>query len=75
MRIAKKFEDFVFVLFMAFTMSMLMSAMVTFINLGIGGFPERWLRAWGIAFAVALPLILILSPIGRRIAAAVVEKE
>ena len=75
MPIPPKYEELVFVVFMAFSMSMLMSAMVTFINLGWGGFPWRWLRAWGVAFTVALPLILVLSPIGRRVAAAVSQKK
>ena len=74
MPIPKKHEELVFAVFMAFTMSMLMSAMVTLLNLGLAGFPWRWLRAWSIAFTVALPLILVLAPLGRRFAAAVTEK-
>ena len=63
----RRYADLAFATFMAFSMSMLMSSMITAINLGAAGFPERWLRAWGIAFTVALPLILVLAPIGRRL--------
>jgi len=63
----RKYSELAFVFFMAFSMSMLMSAMVTFLNLGAEGFPFRWLRAWGIAFSVAFPLVMILSPICRRL--------
>ena len=71
----KKFENVAFVFFMAFCMSMIMSAIVTMLNLGAAGFPERWLRAWSIAFSIAFPLILVLAPLGRKFAAAVTQKE
>ena len=74
MRLPRSYAEPAFALFMSFTMSMLMSAMVTLLNLGSAGFPDRWLRAWGIAFCVALPLVLILAPIGRRLVARITEQ-
>ena len=74
MRLPRRFQNVAFVFFMALTMSMIMSAIVTMLNLGWAGFPLRWLRAWGIAFSFAFPLILILAPVGQRFAAAITER-
>lgn len=71
MKLPRRHAPRLFALFMAFNMSMLMSAVLTFVNLGEAGFPGRWLHAWGVAFVVALPLILVLAPLGQRFVAKV----
>ena len=62
-----------FALFMAACMSGLMSALLTFINIGVGAFPQPWLHNWGIAFCIAQPCILVLDPIGQRVVAHLTE--
>ncbi|HSW11633.1 MAG TPA: DUF2798 domain-containing protein [Solimonas sp.] len=73
MKIPRRHAPRLFALFMAFSMSMLMSAVLTLVNLGPAGFPGPWLHAWTVAFIVALPLILLLAPLGQRFVAAITE--
>ncbi|MBU3919065.1 MAG: DUF2798 domain-containing protein [Alphaproteobacteria bacterium] len=58
-----------FGLFMAFFMSFLMSGAITALNIGFPpDFSGRWMHAWGIAFVLAYPAILIVAPVARRLA-------
>ncbi len=64
----------VFGLFMAFLMSFLMSGAITAINVGVPeDFVSRWMRAWGLAFLLAYPAILIVAPVARRLALRIAE--
>jgi hypothetical protein len=59
---------FIFPVAMAFFMALLMTAVITFINLG---FPPNYLSQWMKAFAVAWPLASVVAflavPLARRI--------
>lgn len=74
--ISRKYITQVFSFFMAFFMSGLMSLMVSLINMG---FDENilylWLRAWSIAFVIAFPTILIISPYVQKLVELVLEDE
>ena len=59
---------------MALFMSFLMSGAITAINVGIpSGFFGIWMHAWGYAFSIALPVILIVAPIVRRLTGLLAE--
>jgi hypothetical protein len=64
---------FIFPVAMAFFMALLMTAVVTFINLG---FPSNFFIQWMKAFAVAWPLASLVAfvavPLARRITAMIV---
>lgn len=72
--IAKKYAPLVFSFFMALLMSGIMSLVISLFNLGlVDGILLRWLKAWLFAFSVALPAIMLVTPLVRRLAAAVVR--
>lgn len=56
-------------------MSFIMSAAITFINLGwIEGFVEIWLHAWILAYFIAFPTILFVFPFARKLAIKIASK-
>jgi Protein of unknown function (DUF2798) len=65
---------FIFPIFMAFFMALLMTAVVTFMNLG---FPPNFVWQWMKAFAVAWPLASFVAfvavPLARRLTAMVIS--
>jgi hypothetical protein len=72
--IAKKYAPLVFSFFMALLMSGIMSLVISLFNLGlVDGILLRWLQAWLFAFSVALPAIILVTPLVRRLVAAAVR--
>ena len=72
--IARKFHPFVFAFFMAFLMSGLVSFVVTMLNIGfVANLLSIWLRAWGPAFIVAFPSVIVVVPIVRKLTEVVLE--
>ncbi|MDB9936340.1 DUF2798 domain-containing protein, partial [Candidatus Pelagibacter sp.] len=60
--ISKKFSQTLFMIFMSFGMSVIMSGVVTAVNTGIGdGFIERYFNSWLFAFPVALFAAITLA--------------
>ena len=58
--ISKKFSQTLFMIFMSFGMSVIISGVVTAVNTGIGdGFLERYFNSWLFAFPVALLAVLL----------------
>jgi len=57
--------------FTAFSTAILMTLALSFVMIlvlvGPKAFPMGWLRAWGLAFVVALPLTFVLPPTIRRV--------
>lgn len=69
-----KYTRIVFSFFMALLMSGIMSLVITVFNIGwVDNIVSIWLQAWLFAFSVALPTILIISPIVHRLVAIVVK--
>lgn len=65
---------FIFPVLMAGVMAFLMTALVTFLNLGL---PPDFLRRWAIAFVIAWPAATVAAfiaiPIARRATASIVR--
>lgn len=74
--ISRKYITQVFSFFMAFFMSGLMSLMVSLINMGFADdILYLWLKAWSIAFVIAFPTILIISPHVQKLVELVLKDE
>ena len=66
--ISKKYSQHLFIIFMAFGMSVIMSGVVTAVNTGISdGFLERYFSSWLFAFPVALFSAFTMAPIMRAL--------
>jgi len=64
----------IYCLMMSATMTGCVSATVTAVNLGFSSlFIKEWLYSWSIAFPVGLILLLLLSPLYRRIVESIVR--
>lgn len=69
MWLTKRQGDLLFVVLLAFGMSMVMSFFITLVNTSFDArLPQRWLKAWIISFAIAVPTALVLAPLCRRLA-------
>lgn len=74
--IPRKHQKLVFSFFMALLMSAIMSFVITVFNVGlVDNIFSLWLKAWSFAFAVALPTIVVVSPLVHKAVALVIEKE
>jgi hypothetical protein len=59
---------------MATFMSSFMSLAISFLNIGlIEGFVFIWLKAWLFSFFVALPTVMIVSPLVKKLVTRIVE--
>ena len=61
------------VIFVSFCMALIMSCAISFtmavVNIGfVDDFLFKWLRSWAIGFAVALPLVFIVSRLIQKLA-------
>ena len=59
-------------------LSMVMTCLVSFVSTFRGvelsaGFASKWLAAWGVSWAIAFPLLLLVTPIARSLTAIVVR--
>ena len=74
--ISKKYSQTLFMVFMAFGMSVIMSGVVTAVNIGISnGFLERYFNSWLFAFPVALFAAFTLAPIMRPLVNEIASKD
>ncbi|MDD5029112.1 MAG: DUF2798 domain-containing protein [Rhodoferax sp.] len=63
----KKFH-LVFSFVMGAMMIILMTFVITWVNVGLGAdFMQKWIKAFGIAYLVGVPVIFFLAPIARKI--------
>jgi hypothetical protein len=64
---------YIFPVVMAFFMALLMTGVITFINLGLtGDFLAQWLKAFAVAWPLASLVAFLAVPLARRITAAIV---
>lgn len=72
--IPKTYTSYVFSFFMSLLMSCIMSFVITVFNLGfVSNLPAIWLRAWSLAFVIAFPTIIAVTPIVRWLVGKVVQ--
>ena len=68
MKIKRKYYQLLFGFFVSIIMSLIMSFALTLINTGwVPHFFMIWLKSFGISFAVALPISLIIVPLIRKL--------
>ena len=68
----KKFH-LVFSLVMGAMMIFLMTFVITAVNVGFSdGFVRTWMKAFGIAYVVGVPVIFFLAPVARKLTAGLV---
>jgi len=66
--ISKKYSQNLFMIIMAFGMSVIMCAVVTAAGTGMGdGYLERFFKAWIFAFPVAIIAAFTMAPITRKL--------
>ena len=74
--IDKKYQPIVFAFFMALLMSCVMSLVISIFNVGmVDGILRIWLKACGFAFSVAFPIVLLVSPIVRKLVGLVIRQD
>tara|TARA_Y100001951_G_scaffold26950_1_gene20897 strand:- start:23517 stop:23711 length:195 start_codon:yes stop_codon:yes gene_type:complete len=60
---------------MSLIMSGVMSLFISLINVGfIDGIFCLWMKAWGMAFIVAFPCVVVVNPLVRRLVWLVVDQ-
>ena len=74
MKIKRKYYGLLFAFFVSIIMSIIMSLVLTLINVGWQPhFFMIWLKAFGISFAVALPISLIIVPLIRKLLERIID--
>jgi len=68
MKFPKKYSQALFIFFMGFGMSIIMSFAITYINTGMDiEFLSRWGKAWMAALPLALLVSSIVAPLSKKI--------
>ena len=74
--ISKKYSQILFLIFISFGMSVIMSGVVTAVNTGLSdGFIGRHFNSWLFAFPVALLAAFTMAPIMRPLANKIASKD
>jgi hypothetical protein len=75
MKINKKFEPYIFTVIMAFGMSLMMSFIISLINIGfVDHFFLIWIRAWIPAFFVALIPAFFMRKLARLVLNRIIDR-
>ncbi len=71
----QKYAPLLFGLILSGLMSLLVSGITTWRAVGFSeGYASLWASAWVTAWLVALPAMLVVAPLARRLVAALVER-
>ncbi len=74
--IDRKYQPIVFAFFMALLMSCVMSLVISIFNVGmVDNLLHIWLKAWGFAFSAAFPIVLLVSPVVRKLVGLVIRQD
>ncbi|WP_371228712.1 DUF2798 domain-containing protein [Pseudomonas sp. QE6] len=72
--IARRYSPLLFALILSGVMTLLVSGLSTFRAIGLApGFARLWLGAWFTSWCVALPLVLVIAPLTRRLVEKLVQ--
>lgn len=73
--INRKYHRIVFAFFMSLIMSCIMSLVISIFNMGlVSNIVAIWFKAWGPTFAVAFPVITLISPLVHKLTALVLDE-
>lgn len=71
----QKYHGIVFAFFMSLLMSCLMSFVITVFNIGlVHNLFFIWVKAWGFAFIIAFPAVILVTPAVRILVDLVIRK-
>ena len=74
--ISKKYAQPLFMIFMSFGMSVIMSGVVVAVNTGISdGYVGRWFYSWMFAFPVSLIAAFTIAPVMRPFVNKIASKD
>lgn len=74
--IHKKYQNVLFAFLMALFMSCFMSLVISIFNVGlVDNILQVWLHAWGFAFVVAFPAVMVVAPTVKRLVELVIQKD
>lgn len=69
-KLPKKYFHLVFSIIMGAIMVLLMTFVITLVNIGFASdFFARWMKAFAVAYVVAVPVIYFLAPMAKKLAA------
>ena len=75
MKLNKKFEPYIFTVIMAFGMSIMMSFIISLINIGfVDNFFLIWIRAWIPAFFIALIPAFFMGKLARSVLSKIIDR-
>ena len=64
----KKYSNLLFILVMGFSMSLLMTLIITYVNTGMDkGYLIRFLKAWAVGLPIAITTALLVGPILKKL--------
>lgn len=73
-KLPKNYFHLVFSLIMGAIMVLLMTFVITLVNVGMANdFLFRWMKAFAVAYVVAVPVIYFLAPMAKKLAARFAE--
>ncbi|MBD1164597.1 DUF2798 domain-containing protein [Pelagibacterales bacterium SAG-MED13] len=63
----KKYSNFLFILVMGFSMSLIMTLIITYINTGMDSqYINRFLKAWVVGLPIAIAAAFLVGPIAKK---------
>jgi hypothetical protein len=75
MKINKKFESYIFTTIMAFGMSLMMSFIISLMNIGfVDHFFSIWIRAWIPAFFIALSPAFFMGKLAKFVLSRIIDR-
>ena len=64
---SKKYSNFLFILIVGFSMSLIMTLIITFINTGMDSkYLNRFLKAWTVGLPIAIVAGFIVGPLAKK---------
>jgi hypothetical protein len=74
-KLNKKFEPYIFTVIMAFGMSIMMSFIISLMNIGfVDNFFLIWIRAWIPAFFIALSPAFFMGKLARSVLSKIIDR-
>jgi hypothetical protein len=74
--VPSQFTNILFAFFMSMFMAFIISGVLTMIDLGpVAGFLLKWMRAFGIAWMFAVPSVLLVTPLARRLVEGITSRQ